>query len=533
MKEIWRQIKQNIDKRIALLWLAGFAACMLPVLYLSRYAVPACDDYYYGTATHQAWLQAHSLGAVLRAAVGTVAKYWINWQGTYSSIFMMSLTPGIWGERWYFVTTFLMAGILCGGITALMYVVLKKYVCAEGPDGERGGSGRWRILLCITVILFLSIQTLVAPSDALYWYNGALHYVFMESVFFFQAAVLLLFCRRRTADGTAAAEKKGRPLCDACLLILSVLLAAVLGGANLLTGLQSCILTAFLILYLFWLGYREKGEKKAAYRRTGCLVLLPMAVNLAGFAVNIFAPGNMIRETTGEGMGALQAILRSFYWAAVYFTEWMTPLVLAGFLLLIPVLWRMTENAGVRFFHPAAAAFLSYCVYAAMYTPTLFAMADEGPERCKNIMRIVLYLFVFFNLLNACGWLRRCRKENLAVRLLKDVEKNYAAWLLGCSICVVLIFLLPADKNTYTSISAFRSLVIGEAEQFYEENMDRIALYNDETLTDVTVPYLTARPYLLFKGDVGPEYSRTYWINVAIMEYYQKVHVYVEGEEPE
>lgn len=39
-----------------------------------------------------------------------------------------------------------------------------------------------------------------------------------------------------------------------------------------------------------------------------------------------------------------------------------------------------------------------------MFTPTLYATSSEGPDRCKNVMRVVLYLLVFFNLLNGCGW---------------------------------------------------------------------------------------------------------------------------------
>ena len=85
-----------------------------------------------------------------------------------------------------------------------------------------------------------------------------------------------------------------------------------------------------------------------------------------------------------------------------------------------------------------------------------------------------------------------------------------------------MLFLLPANKNTYTSVSAVRSLANGEAKQYYEENAVRLALYNDETVTDVTIHYLQAKPYLLFKADVGNEGSQDYWINISIVDYYRK-----------
>lgn len=502
------RIKKEPDKRITGLWALAFLGSLIPLLYLARYSVPGCDDYTYGIRTHGAWLADGSLLSVGRAALETTAEYWHNWQGTYSSIFLMTLSPGILDERWYFLTTFLMTGMLCVSLGTLLRTVFGKYVCKR-PDGEekpeRNRAQSCRIALCILVLCFLSLQTMVAPSDGLYWYNGAVHYVFMESVLFFQAAVLLTFCR----------AKKGR----AGWLALSVFLAAVLGGANLLTGLQSCILTTFLALFLFGKRCREK--------RTAFWLLLPWGVNLLGFALNVLAPGNAIRETTAQGMGAVRAIALSFYWAAVFVTEWMTPIVLAGFVLLLPVIWKLVSGSAARFFSPFWAAAASACVFAAMFTPTLFATSSEGPDRCKNIMRIVLYLLVFLNLVNDLGWLGANRPSHPFCRLLRIVEESYAAWLLCASLLIGLIFLLPADKNSYTSVSALRSLLNGEAAAYYEENAARIELYRDPAQPDVTIRPLTARPYLLFKADVGNEGSNDYWINLSILGYYGKNSVTV------
>lgn len=510
MRRLWEKLRKEPDKWTLYLWLAAFGASLVPLLYLARYAVPGCDDYTYGIATHGAWIADHSLLSVLKAAFATTVEYWRRWQGTYASIFLMTLSPGILDERWYFLTTFLMAGMLCVSLGVLLRVVLKGYVC--GADAAAGGvrpgkeakDQSRRIALCTLVLLFLSLQTMVAPSDGLYWYNGALHYVFMESVLFFQAAVLLQFCR---------SQGRGR----AVWFGLSVLLAAVLGGANLLTGLQSCILTAFLAAYVLW---KKKGSWRFFLLLVGC-------VNLAGFALNVLAPGNAVRETTAEGMGAFRAIVLSFYWAAVFVTEWMTPIVLAGFLLLLPVVWKLVSGSGARFFWPPAALLVSYCVFAAMFTPTLFATSSEGPDRCKNVMRIVLYLLAFLNLVNTLGWLKSNREKGLPCRLLDMAQEGYAVWLLCASLAVGLLFLLPADKNRYTSISALRSLANGEAARYYEENERRIALYRDRSLPDVTIEPLTARPYLLFKEDVGNEGSPDYWINISIVDYYQKNSVTV------
>lgn len=486
-----QKMKERPDQWIFWILLAAFIAGMIPVWYLSRYSVPGCDDYTYGLQTHDAWLSTHSVKAVLETAVQTTKQSWFEWQGTWSSIFLMTLTPGIFGEKWYFLTTFLMSGMLGGGIAALLHVVLKKYV----TDGSK--ETKYQRGICILVIQFLSFQTLVSPALALYWYNGALHYVFMESVLFFQAAVLLSFLKE---------EKKGK---KGIYLALSVLLGAVLGGANLITALQSCILTVFLVLYEWW-----KKKKNRLW------VLLPLASNLAGFALNVLAPGNTVREDTAEGMGVIKSVLMSFYWGAVYITEWLTPIVLIGFVLLLPVIWKMTKQAKAEFFHPLITALLSYCVFAAMFTPTLFATSSDGPDRCKNAMRVVLYLLVFFNLVNASGWLAQHKREGLACRMLTEAEKNYPSWLAVFVLCLGAVFVLPADKNTYTSISAVRSLANGEAALFHEENMERVAIFEAAGEKEAVISYLTVRPYLLFTEDAGNEGSTDYWINLALTDYY-------------
>lgn len=559
MKNLWKKMKEQPDKWVFRILLIAFLGSMAPMWYLARYIVPGCDDYTYGVKTHAAWIASHSVWEVLKAAAQTTVEYWHQWQGTYSSIFLMTLSPGIGDEKWYFLTTFIMTGMLGLSVLSLVWVVLKKYVCeaghlAGGLSGKRAafaqesGSG-YRIGICVIVLLFLSFQTMVAPADGLYWYNGALHYVFMESVLFFQTAVLLS-CRK-------AGTQKAR----IGWLLLSCFLAFVLGGANLLTGLQSCILTALLLLYSLLMiglskrrtdgsspaetakrsgkqmtGAREGGLKKSSFWQQACRraqetcdiekkqlwVIWPLLVNLVGFGFNVLAPGNTIRETTAEGMGAVKAIVMSFYWAAVFVTEWITPIVIAGFVILCPVIWKLVKKSEARFFHPAAAILLSYCVFAAMFTPTLFATSSEGPDRCKNVMRVALYLLVFFNLVNSFGYFAGKKEESLLVRLAKEVDQKYLLWLVCGILWMGAIFVLPADKNTYTSISAVRSIVNGEAAQYYAENAERLALYNDESMPDVTITYLTAKPYLLFKADVGNEGSQDYWINISIVDYYKK-----------
>ena len=80
--------------------------------------------------------------------------------------------------------------------------------------------------------------------------------------------------------------------------------------------------------------------------------MLPLICSLVGFAFNVLAPGNLIREDTAESMGAVKAIVMSFYWGIVYVTEWLTPMVLVGFAMLIPAIYRLAKQAEGKFFKP-------------------------------------------------------------------------------------------------------------------------------------------------------------------------------------
>ena len=125
-----------------------------------------------------------------------------------------------------------MAGMLGGSICVLMHTVLCRYI-------SRAKENRYLRGICTLTVLFLTFQTFVSPVLALYWYNGSLHYVFMEAVLFFAVSALLCL---------ETSEQKSKKI---LWMILSAVLCALLGGANLLTGLQSVILIVLLTAWEF------------------------------------------------------------------------------------------------------------------------------------------------------------------------------------------------------------------------------------------------------------------------------------------
>lgn len=178
---------------------------------------------------------------------------------------------------------------------------------------------------------------------------------------------------------------------------------------------------------------------------------------------------------------------------------------------------------------------------AAMFTPTLYAIGMVGLARVDNIIQMVYYLCLIMVTAYWLGYLNH-REGKAAVAGTEDAEKRAeadgmcAGDALGlfldktkgrmtavCFCLMLLIWVLTADKNTYTSISALRSFVNGEAQTFYEEAMERHDIYIDEDIVDVEVKPYSARPALFSFDDLTTDAGN--WLNLAVMQYYHKAYV--------
>lgn len=86
----------GLKKVLSLKWIAVwsvivYAVSLIPIFAASVYAFPQADDWSYSWRTRLAWMDTHSLTEVLKGAFGAVAEAYVDWQGTFSSIFLMSL----------------------------------------------------------------------------------------------------------------------------------------------------------------------------------------------------------------------------------------------------------------------------------------------------------------------------------------------------------------------------------------------------------------------------------------------------------
>lgn len=490
--KVWEKAENFLSGRRAVFLAMGLLILsFVPLLWLGKYNVMCIDDYDYGRRVHDVWQATGSFTASVQEAWRQNMDFYQEWQGTYISCFLMGMCPMNFNYHAAWVVPILMVGMF-----ASSSFVLGRHILIKWLGCEKEGAA-----LSVALLLFVFYQVIEAPFEGIYWYNGATHYVLMQSVWFF----LLTLC-----SGSLWAEKKGRAyVCCAAAAVLAV----IVGGGNLVTGLQAEIIMTFLVCYAFF-------QKKD---RIAC-VIIPFLTGSVGFLVNVLAPGNGKRGSIDmdEGYSAVKAVALSFYNTAVFAVRWTPVLVILLWLALLPILWKFMKASRKDFSHPVLVTAGAYCVISAMFTPTLFAVGMTGLSRVDNIIQMTYYLSVLAVTAYWLGYFshRKRREEGAAEALGLFLERAGSRMSVVCLLLLLGVWALTADKNTYASISALRSVVNGEAQTFYQEAMERHALYTDESIAEVEIAPYSARPALFDFTDLSGDEGN--WMNLAVARYYHK-----------
>jgi len=474
-------------------------ASVLPLYAVSFYNHPYYDDFRFSASVHDVWLSTHSLAKVLSAAWTSSQAVRANWQGTYTGTLLSNLQPGVFGERYYWVTTFalLTAFLLCFGF--LFQTVFRKVLHAN----------RAQTVTVVSLALFLMTQFLPAANEAFFWFNGGIGNTFIYSLL---ALSLALMLRLYGAGG-------GAPWLSLGLFALTTLL----GGGSYSGGLLGILLYALFASYAF--------VKKNRFR----FVYAALTVwFLACFAYSISAPGNDVRAALiGAHPSAVKAVAQSLYYGVALLGQYATLPVLAVGLMLAPLLWRLAKNSGFTFRHPALTLMLGACLFCAQLTPPLYAGVFLGGDRTADT-----YYFSFVTLFLTyetylLGFLARRRE-----RLGKPEYAPAPALRRGFAVFSACLFLTgclgykPSEATLYGPMnmaggSAALSIVTGEAARYDREMTARETLLNDASQPTVTLAPLSAVPSVFMADLLSP--GATYDVIPTLRTYYHKDAVTTEG----
>ncbi len=481
--------KYVTPKSISVVLTLLYVGSLIPLFLIARYNFPSADDYSIGETCRHAWVATHNIFPVIWQAVKMAWHDYFNWMGYFSSIFFMSIHPGVFGGQWYSLTTYIMVGMLSFSTMYLFHAILvkalkiDKYLCHS----------------ISMITLFVMVQCMVGPVEAFYWFCGAVNYIFLHSAGMFMLGALI---------SAVFDQKKGKRMWD---LIIASVMGIWAGAGNYMTALDLMIALVAAVLVMVW---RKKGKQ---YK----LLLIPVGFYLAAFAASVLAPGNNVRSAGASGMNPIKAVLVSFYYALDYaLSDWTNWVVILMVITLIPIFWKAAMQTEFTFAYPALAAVFSYCILSATVTPPLFAVGNIGAGRLQALIYTVYILLLVLNVGYITGWVQK----KTAVGKTEENNRFSGNTIMTLLICVLFlvcgsVLCVIPEPHYFTYTSAITDLYNGSAREYGEALKQRAEILNQAPAgEEITLEPLPTQPKLLYYGDITVRSDD--WENRALARYY-------------
>lgn len=486
--------EENQIKILCIGMILVLVAVLIPLFWISTYNFLSVDDYSFAYTAAAAWKETHSIWKVLTAQMTETLKMYRTWQGTFFDIWFSGTLMGIFGESAYCVGTILSLG---GFVMAECLLFMTILVSGLGADKCRA---------VIVSVSCASLQVLMTPNpvEGYFWFCGAIRYTFIHALLLVLLELLILFAR-------VPQKKILVVLLDCGIIILSI----AIGGGNYISALTMAML---YVLYVAWMFWKKNSHK--------FLAMCNMIVFFLAFGINMLAPGNNIRQAaSGENhMSAIKSILVSLQEAGNYcIVNANPPCVILG-LLLIPIFWKIVKERNYRYPKPFLITVFSFCIFAAQFTPNIYALQILGAGRVLNLYRLNFYVLIYANELYWIGWLwrryRECHPEEMKAVNCQEVRNSYLlpGWIVGG--IVLCLSLFAWGGQTLTTVSAVHSLRHGEAKQYRQEYEERLLLLENSDSKEAYLKHFSVKPYLLYFGDIVEDTED--WVNKAIATYYDK-----------
>ncbi len=492
-------IKLPIRKIVLLFVLIALIGSLIPILLISQYNHPSADDFSYGDKAYRAFQATGSPIKAVKAAAERAAIMYNVWQGTYSACFLMALQPSIWGENGYFMSTVI---LLFSLIFSTLFFSYKLFVVLLKSD-------RVTWLIIGLIVTGISIQFVPSPVQSFFWYNGSIYYTFFYSLSLTLFGLMI---------GYMVSTKKRTTLKHAVIMLP---LAVIIGGGNYVTALVSLLL---LLCFSLWLLIKE--------RRKSILPICVLFVMAAGLFFSIMAPGNAVRQARLTMMPPVKAVFESLIYGAKFIAERSSSLpILIGIAFILPFLFLIVKNTEIRFRYPLLVLIISFCIFSAQFTPTLYSMGGTGDLRVQNIRFFSYVWLLIINLCYSFGWFyqkleifHRDKARDAYQAVIMRVQIKYALPVLVSMAILFFVSITSVNYRNITSVSAVISLVNGEAVQYDREIEDRLfRLHSDDS--EVVLSAINTKPYVLYFDDISDPPD---WRNEAIANYYGKESVTLE-----
>ncbi|SFQ08491.1 hypothetical protein SAMN04487928_1187 [Butyrivibrio proteoclasticus] len=505
-------IKLN-TRKLSIFFTAVYVLSLIPMLVLGFYDFPSADDFSMALETRQYFVQN---GDFFGTVLASLQKSWVvysQYEGYFFSIILTCICPSVFGESFYFLTPFLVLGMLTFGVC---YFFDALFVRAWQLDKDLTNAVRM-------LTLFMMVQCLNGAGtrvEAFYWYSGAINYTFTFGMAFFWLGLLL----RSVYE--ADEKKRFRKL------VWASIWAFFMGGANYLSALELAICSV-LLLFVFVMVKLEKFNIQgvdAAQRKAFGRIWIPLVINLIGFSFSCFGPGNSNRFAETTQMSPVKAVFVSLYNTFdMLFNDMTRWEVIVILFMLVPVFWKMAEGLKIRLEHPVLFSLFAFLLVSSNMTPPIFATANIDAGRLKAL---AFMEFVFMLVLTEF-YLTAAARQYFDEKYVKDImqvgsdgsDTFSPVFSMIIASCIVILALgsalsIKPEPDYYSCTSAFYDIAGGSAETYKQENADRLRILRDDSIKNAELTEYSVHPEMLFYMDVTPDSNE--WINQATAKYFDK-----------
>ena len=505
-------IKLN-TKRLSIVFTAVYVLSLIPMLILGFYDFPSADDFSMALETRQYFV---ANGDFFGTVIASLQKSWVvysQYEGYFFSIILTCICPSVFGEEFYFLTPFLVLGMLTFGVC---YFFDALFVRAFHLDKDLTNVVRM-------LTLFMMVQCLNGAGtrvEAFFWYSGAINYTFTFGMAFFWLGLLIRSVYGN--DGKVRLKK----------LIWASMWAFFMGGANYLSALELAICSVLLLfVYLMVkLGKFDIQGIDDEQRKSFSRIWIPLVINLIGFSFSCFGPGNSNRFAETTQMSPVKAVFVSLYDTFdLLFNDMTRWEILVILVMLIPIFWKMAGKLRVRFEHPMLFTLFAFLLVSSNMTPPIFATAniDAGRLKALAFMEFVfmLVLVVFYLTIVARQYFDEKYMSSITRNESDDSNTFSTVLSLVITGCVVIFVIgsalsIKPEPEYYSCTSALYDIVSGRAATYKQENAERLSVLRDAGIKNAELREYSVHPEMLFYMDITPDTSE--WINQATAIYYEK-----------
>lgn len=504
MKNKIKKLWLNSDIIVAVGCTILLAVTVLPFLYVAQYIWPSVDDFELSLWTKLAYQETGSIWRLLEEAIEYVKYKYMGWQGAFSSIFLMALQPGVWGDEYYWIGVILILVSLLLGVFLLTYVCMVKY----------GKTSRTTWLILCTLPTWSWFLRVMYTEEAFYWWTGASYYTGFHAWAMLMIAVAMCVWKDWERYG-----KIRRGL----LTLLGGIACFFVGGGNYVSALMLVLVLSGIALTAF---YRQKGSKWVLSFWDFC--------TLAALLISVTAPGNTnhMNNDFQKDISVVEAIFIAIRDGLTDIRSWTNISVIMMFVFLLPFVWKLARGCSLKFRFPLLATVLSGGLYLAGYAPISYTFGGYPPGRMVNLFYWNYFWLLLFNVFYWVGWLqRKWESGSLQDKIEKmiTVQNRWQPWY----ICVVgLLFLLSVchigvkNTNLYYIYGELSTGVYQKADEFIKERVDYLTAHQGEEVILEVLPYKSEITYF---GDLYPD--KEHIVNTTMAEYYGVKSISIVGEE--